>query len=200
MTALVAVSQRVAVDPRHGERRDALDQQWTAFLAACGLTPVLLPNHDIAARTLMDALPLCGLLFTGGNNLAAYGGDAPERDRAEAAAFALARSRGLPVLGVCRGMQVILHTFGVPLQPVAGHVACHHPLSGEWARPAANSYHDLGAFEAGPLHVLARAPDGVVEAVRHPHEAIHGIMWHPERTGPFEDLGLFRRIFMEGTR
>lgn len=192
MTTLVAVSQRVAVDPRHGERRDALDQRWGHYLAACGLTPVPLPNHEAAARALVAGLPVAGLLLTGGNSLAEYGGDAPERDAAELAALAEARGRGLPVLGVCRGMQVLLHAFGVALRPVPGHVGTHSLDDGR----TVNSFHDLGALDAGPFHVLARAADGVVEAIRHPTERLRAIMWHPERTQPFEDLDLFKEMFL----
>lgn len=199
MSPLIAISQRVAIDPRHGERRDALDQRWVAFLLACGLTPVALPNHTPAVEALFAGLPLSGLLLTGGNSLACYGGDAPERDEAEALALSICRRRALPVLGVCRGMQVIQHAFGVPLHPVAGHVAIRHAVTGAWARPDANSFHEWGASEAGPFQVLAVAGDGTVEAIRHPTESIHGIMWHPERDEPFMEHDLFRRIFVKDT-
>ena len=47
------------------------------------------------------------MVLTGGNDLAALGGDAPERDATENALLDAAESRRLPVIGVCRGMQVI---------------------------------------------------------------------------------------------
>ena len=199
MTRLVAVSQRVAIDGQQGERADALDQRWT-FLAACGLIPLLLPNESAAALALMNAVPVRGLLLTGGNSLTMCGGNAPERDGTELDVLAVARLRGLPVLGVCRGMQVILHVFGVPLSPVKGHTRTrHHVTPGR----TVNSYHDFGAVgDAGPLTVLARAADDVVEAVRHPTEAIDGVMWHPERCAPFadEDVRAFRGHFLADVR
>ena len=80
---LVAVTQRVAVVPAYGERRDCLDQAWSRFLAACGLLPVLLPNVMETALELCEAAGVGGLLLTGGNDLAQLGGDAPERDAVE---------------------------------------------------------------------------------------------------------------------
>jgi putative glutamine amidotransferase len=197
VTPLVAVTQRVAVDARYGERRDALDQRWTPFLAACGLVPLLLPNDLDAALSLLAATPVRGLLLTGGNTLAAYGGDAPERDRVEQEALVFARARRMPVLGVCRGMQVLLHAFGVPLAPVDGHAGRPHGVTGG---RTVNSFHDFAAVhDAGPLSVLARADDGVVEAVAHPSERIRGVMWHPERGDAFDDrdLTLVRHLFRE---
>lgn len=196
MTDLVAISQRVAIDPNHGERRDALDQRWTAFLAACSLVPLALPNDRAAALALLDAVPVRGLVLTGGNSLAGYGGDAPERDGMELAALAWSRARHLPVLGVCRGMQVVLHAFGVALAPVAGHAGTGHALDN--CRHV-NSFHDFAARgHAGPLEVVARSGDGVIEAIRHPAEPIHAIMWHPERCPVVaaDDISLFRRMFL----
>jgi putative glutamine amidotransferase len=195
MSRLVAISQRVIPDSSHGERRDALDQRWAAFLLECDLIPVLLPNHAAAVDALFTALPLAGLVLTGGGDLAAYGGDAPERDAAETVALGHCRARRLPVLGICRGMQMIQHAFGVKLIPVSGHVARPHAVAGLWARAAVNSYHQWGSVEAGPFQVLARADDGVIEGIRHPAEPVQAIMWHPERDKPFCEHDLFRHLF-----
>lgn len=80
----IAVSQRVDCHPDRGERRDALDQRWPHFLAACGLLPVVLPNRPELGVPLLDRTAPAGLLLTGGNDLAVMGGDAPERDETEA--------------------------------------------------------------------------------------------------------------------
>jgi putative glutamine amidotransferase len=198
MTPLLAISQRVVIDPPHGERRDALDHRWLDFLAACGMVPLPLPNRPDTALDLLGRVKLCGLLLTGGNSLESCGGDAPERDRTEREALAFARRTGLPVLGVCRGMQMLLDAFAVPLVRIDGHAGCHHPVDGAWGERTVNSYHDFAACtDAGPLAVLARSLDGAIEAVEHPDEPIRGIMWHPERSTPFEaaDIALMHRMF-----
>ena len=95
---VVALTQRVSVVPAYGERRDCLDQAWTKFLAACGLLPLLLPNVTETALALCEVAGIAGLVLTGGNDLAEWGGDAPERDAAEYALLDWAERRGLPVL------------------------------------------------------------------------------------------------------
>jgi gamma-glutamyl-gamma-aminobutyrate hydrolase PuuD len=194
----VAVTQRVSVVPAHGERFDCLDQGWTKFLAACGLLPVLLPNVIEAALALCEGTGIVGLVLTGGNDLAALGGDAPERDSVENALLDFAERRALPVLGVCRGMQVIQQRFAIPLCRVEGHVAQRQVIRIEGEPREVNSYHHIAAFDSRPpLDVWAVADDGVVKAIRHSAQPITGIMWHPERFTPFSpaDVALFRRVF-----
>jgi N5-(cytidine 5'-diphosphoramidyl)-L-glutamine hydrolase len=194
----IAITQRVSVVASRGERLDCLDQAWTRFLSACGLLPVLLPNVTEAALALCERLDIAGLVLTGGNDLAVLGGDAPERDTVENALLDLAERRGLPVLGVCRGMQVIQQRFAIPLRRVEGHVAQRQVIRIEGERKEINSYHHFAAFDSRPpLDVWAVADDGVVKAIRHSAQPITGIMWHPERFAPFSpaDVLLFRRVF-----
>jgi N5-(cytidine 5'-diphosphoramidyl)-L-glutamine hydrolase len=195
----VAVTQRVSIIPEYGERRDCLDQAWTKFLAACGLLPVLLPNIVDTAITLCEGAGAAGLVLTGGNDLAEYGGDAPERDAVEQALLGWAERRGLPVMGVCRGMQVIQQHFAVGLRRVEGHVAKRQVIHVDGEAREVNSFHRFAAFDSRPpLEVWAVANDGVVKAVRHSDQPITGIMWHPERSTPFSpvDVALFQRVFM----
>ncbi|HUE03264.1 MAG TPA: gamma-glutamyl-gamma-aminobutyrate hydrolase family protein [Bryobacteraceae bacterium] len=195
---VVAVTQRVSVDPAYGERRDCLDQAWTRFLAACGLLPVLLPNVAEPALALCDAAGISGLVLTGGNDLAVLGGDAPERDAVENALLDWAEPRRLPVLGVCRGMQVIQQRFAIPLRRVEGHVAKRQVIRIEGEPKEVNSYHHYASFDSRPpLDVWAVSGDGVVKAIRHSAQPITAIMWHPERCIPFApaDVALFRLVF-----
>jgi len=195
---LVAVTQRVTVEPRYGERRDCLDQAWTRFLLACGLYPVPIPNNKPAARALCSGAAIDGILLTGGNDLVAYGGDAPERDETECALLDLAEQQDIPVIGVCRGMQMIQHRLGIKLQRVEGHVTPHQRITIDGEPGEVNSYHNFAAMQTlPPLEPWAFAEDGVVEAVRSPDHRLVGVMWHPERMPAFAaaDIALFRRVF-----
>ena len=194
----VAITQRVSVIPEYGERRDCLDQAWPRFIAACGLLPLVLPNVTDVAVAICDASDVAGLVLTGGNDLAALGGDTPERDATENALLDAVELRGLPVLGVCRGMQLIQQRCAIPLRRVAGHVTKRQTIRIDGEPAEVNSYHRFAAFESRPpLEVWAVAADGVVKAIRHSVLPITGIMWHPERNTPFAavDVALFRRVF-----
>lgn len=196
---LVAITQRVVVDARTGERRDALDARWGEFFAALGLSPLILPNHPGLAMELVLDLDPAGAILSGGGDLTAYGGDAEARDATEAALIDWATQKDRPLVGVCRGMQQMLHREGARLQRGVGHVGARHLLNYRGARVAVNSYHDwiVPAVPERDFEVLARAEDGMVEAVRHRRLNQVGIMWHPEREAPFaaHDLALFREMF-----
>jgi putative glutamine amidotransferase len=178
----IAVTSRVVVDPVHGTRSDAVDQRWWPFLDDCGLAPVPVPNDTACAMRLMRRLPIRGVLLTGGNDLAELGGDAPERDRTETALLNLALRTRLPVVGVCRGMQVLLRRFGVPLTRVTGHVSPRQTVLVDGRERVVNSYHTWAAVRTEPpLWTWAIGPGGVVKGIRHETEPVLGIMWHPER-------------------
>jgi N5-(cytidine 5'-diphosphoramidyl)-L-glutamine hydrolase len=194
----IAITQRVATDPRYKERHDCLDQAWIRFVLGCGLMPVPVPNTTEAARALCQKVTVDGIVLTGGNDLAVLGGDAPERDTAESALLDLAEKRRLPVLGVCRGMQVLQHRLGISLTRVSGHVAPRQVIRIDGRSVEVNSYHNFGTVEnRAPFEVWAVAEDGVIKAIRDPRRRVVGIMWHPERLDPFasRDRDMFRNLF-----
>lgn len=192
----IAVTQRVEYIEAIKERRDALSQEWAELAEVCGFLPLLLPNRLPAAQELIEAWKPDGILLTGGNDLSAYGGNAPERDETERFLIRYVVDRKVPLLGVCRGMQMVLDYFGATLQRVEGHIRVEHPLSNG---DTVNSFHSWGAAKCQePLVPEAWSEDGVLEAVRHrDYPWIWGIMWHPERYHPLRerDIQLMREVF-----
>jgi gamma-glutamyl-gamma-aminobutyrate hydrolase PuuD len=194
----VAITQRVARVEHYAERRDCLDQAWPQFLAACGLLPVVVPNVPDVALELFNSADVAGLVLTGGNDLASVGGDAPERDATEHALIDMAETKSLPILGVCRGMQLLQQRSGIALRRVVGHVMPRQTIRISGEPTLVNSYHHYGASETrSPLDAWAVADDGVIKAVRRADYPAVGIMWHPERMSPFADadIALFRDFF-----
>lgn len=194
MSILVGITQRVVEHDGYKERRDALAQDWAPFLEQADIAYIPLPNAVEASQRLLDILPLTGIILSGGNGI----GDAPERDALEAALLGYSIKRNLPVLGVCRGMQVMHHFAGGTLEEVSGHVKTRHRLNFKGRDIEVNSFHDQGFLETTEhFEVMARAEDGVVEAMRHKQHDWYGVMWHPEREAEADphDLALFREIF-----
>jgi putative glutamine amidotransferase len=185
----VLISQRVDVWRDRGERRDALDQRLVDFLAACGAMAIPVPNRADRLSELWTFIRPAGIVLSGGNDLVAYGGDAPERDELEAALLQRAIQTTTPVLGICRGMQHIAHFFGGQLGRVNGHVGTRHRLQGRGV--AVNSFHQW-TIVALPdvIEATDHAEDGCIESIRHRILPILGLMWHPEREAPFNDLDL----------
>jgi gamma-glutamyl-gamma-aminobutyrate hydrolase PuuD len=191
--ARIAITQRVHDLADRGERRDALDQAWTPWIESGGDVAIPVPNRLADPVSVVRDLDVAALVLTGGNDLAHLPGaqnPAPERDATERALLAHARETGLPVLAVCRGMQMLVDSWGGTVTRVDGHVARPHDLrvapDATWPLRSGpvNSFHDWGVARAGvpaPLRILAVAPDDTVEAVAHVDLPQVGIMWHPER-------------------
>lgn len=195
----VLISQRVDVIAGRNERRDALDQRWHNLLQACGLFAIAVPNRAAGLPDLVLATRPGGVILSGGNDIAAYGGDAPERDATEAALIGWAAAERKPLLAVCRGLQFLAHHFGAKLERLEGHAGTRHNVAlRDGGTDDVNSYHDWG-FRDAPrdFAVEATAPDSSIEAMRHDSLPLRGIMWHPEREAPFreKDVALIRRHF-----
>jgi gamma-glutamyl-gamma-aminobutyrate hydrolase PuuD len=196
--SFVAVTMMRVHEPARDEWRDAVDVRWTAFLARCGLQPLYMPNDAAAAVQLLERTDPAGVVLTGGGNCSALSGRVDERDRTEAAALDWAASRAKPVLGVCRGMQVLLARAGAPLERVHDHVGRRHTVEGVLGGRAVNSFHEYGFRTAPAVYaVQARSDDGVVEAAMDASARHAAVMWHPEREVEPDtaDLALFRRVF-----
>ena len=123
-----------------------------------------------------------------------------ERDDFDFRLFAAARRRGIPILGICRGCQLVNVACGGTLHQ---DIPSEYPESklkhnGEWHRiklapesrlakllgvtdAEVNSYHHQCAKKLAPgFRVVARAEDGVVEAIESEREPIIGLQFHPE--------------------
>lgn len=196
----VLVTQRVTTTSDTRERRDSLDQRWSAFLAEAGLLPIAVPNYLQSAKELHKRFPDAGLLLTGGEDLANYGGQAPERDEVERYLLAGSLEEGRPVIGICRGMQVIQDYFGIRLHSVGGHVRRRQVLEVDGCEREVNSFHRMAAYDAiDHCRTLAATPDGVIKAFRSDAYPLIAMMWHPERFDRIQaaDIDIFERYLAQ---
>lgn len=197
----IVFTQRVDVIEGYGERRDGADQRVAAFIRACGFLPIPIVNNPDIVSVFVDDVKPDGILFTGGNDLVSYGGNASERDETERLLLEYAVKKDIPLLGICRGMQMIADCYGTKLEKVDGHVRTKHQIDGLISRDAVNSYHGWGITDVIlPLVAASRSKDGTVEALKHNKYKIAAIMWHPERGKTFskEDIDLIANFFNRG--
>lgn len=205
----IGITQRVDEVESYLERRDSLDQRWHDFAIEIDACFIPLPNIEPSkTKFLLDSLELDGIVLSGGNSLEVFDPKAVdvalERDMFEREVISYALDKSLPIIGVCRGMQMLNSFFGGGHSKLEGHVAVRHSISVvESDTPlsdSVNSYHRWGIKNvqlAEALRPLALDDDMNVEAFRHINTKMCGIMWHPEREAPFnsKDIDFFKRFF-----
>lgn len=204
----IGITQREELKNSFDETRNSLDQRWFDLLQLLNYIPVPLPQlSDSSLSTLIDSLNLEGLILSGGNSIYEYATDdgSLERDIFEAELIGHCIKKDIPILGVCRGMQVINKFFQGKLHKTEGHAGTRHTIiinpdySGYYPS-SVNSYHNFAISQKDlgqDLIVMATDNDNNIEALSHKLYPIYGIMWHPERESPASsyDLHLFKKIF-----
>jgi putative glutamine amidotransferase len=196
-------------------------------VSRAGGRPVLLPPVTAGTDETLGALD--AIVFTGGSDIdpGLYGAEThPEtfgvhrqRDDAELALIQGALERDMPVLGICRGVQVLNVALGGDLHQhlpdVVGHNRHKHDPPGRFLEhdvailrgtrlsailgesATVMSHHHQGIRRLGAgLVAVAHADDGTLEAVEAPgHRFAVGVLWHPEAAA---DRSLFEGLVQEG--
>jgi putative glutamine amidotransferase len=204
----IGLTQRVSSNVG-GQPHDCLDASWSEVLLKLRLVPVPLPNIDASedqTRQILEGFNLDGLVLTGGNDLAGFGAVvgsevSPRRDTFEGIAVGWARSTSLPLVAVCRGFQHLNVLLGGDLSRTTGHAGVRHRVlrlgrGNAWSIDLpdvflVNSFHNFVIPESGLadcLRPLVVDENGHVEAAEHVSEPIFGMMWHPERPNPADQV------------
>ncbi len=191
---------------------------YTDALVLNGALPVLPPIGSCLEDVLDDFLDRCdGLMVTGGEDVdpAFYGAErhpacgptVPERDAFDKLLVARALEKNMPILGICRGIQLMNTVMGGTL---------YQDIPSEWdteichrmERPFTRVEHNVTVLPGTPLfelvkkdsigvnsihhqcikdlapgcEVMAKTTDGIIEAIWHPgYRYVRAVQWHPER-------------------
>ena len=203
-----------------------MQSKYTASLRRAGAKAVWLDTTDL--NKAIEAMCRCdGLLLPGGEDVDPfYYGQTPtekcgeivkERDHAEMNMLEAFLSTGKPILGICRGAQLMNVYFGGTLhQDIKEISGCNHddwkrrsrgnhgvrlqPLTRlaeiyEQEQMTVNSLHHQAVAKTAPVLITsAVSEDGITEAVEHPeHPFCIGVQWHPEHMSATS--ALHRRLF-----
>ncbi len=200
MTAphLIGISQRSSECGPHLELRDCLSHDWYKLVSR--ITPEViffpLPNDPDRISYIMAQLPLKGVILSGGNDW----GESEDRDRTEVSVVDHCVRKGIPLLGVCRGLQVINKYYGGQIvedlekDTAEVHVGVSHSVridsreflklnNGETSLEV-NSFHQQGVRleDLGDgCEVFASTASGVVEGLYLSGGKTVAVQWHPER-------------------
>ena len=201
----IGISLRVETIEKYDERRDTISHDWINFLQKLNFVPILIPNNLQDIEGYISELKLDGIILSGGDNL----GEFPERDETENRILEVAIKNSMPILGVCRGMQIINNFFGGNLQKKDDpeHINNNHTINltkdfsfNENNSITVNSYHN-NIIESRDLgkdlkSVATHKDDNTIEGFIHAKYPIIGVMWHPERNPDNNSIQLFKEIFL----
>ena len=220
-------------DPAFQAVLDALSERVVATAALVGLDAVRVPAAETGPEALLAALADSdAVVLTGGEDVdpACYGGDDehegrgrtfPEADAAQVALVLEAVRTRTPLVGLCRGMQLVNVALGGDLvQHLTGHVRPGDPrrsmvdhdvaldpdsdtarVLGTTDPVVRSSHHQAVARPGTGLRVVGRAPDGTAEALEHESAPLWCVQWHPEDEGARGDgLAALLRAARDATR
>ena len=204
----VGITQRVEYITDYEEVRDCLDQRWSDLLETLEMKIIPIPNSLTNIEEWLDLMQCDAFILSGGNDLAHLSNAkniSIERDNTEMQILKYAESKSLPVLGVCRGFQVMNVFFGGQLNKLSIEVGSIHKVKMSFDGDNKTEERDLKCFHewgisanglAKKLIPCAFDNEDHIEAARHVDLNWIGIMWHPEREDKFHksDLEIISRV------
>lgn len=207
---VLLVSMRVTEEANYQERRSSLAYDYIHFFESLDFTVVPVPCNSTRIAEYLQFDPTA-IVLTGGNTVSndPANSNLPgvyiERDRVENSLIKTAIELEIPMLGICRGMQMINQYFGGRIQHgLQDHVGTVHELVSEISEllngQSTNSFHTDGMQiqdVAECLNVIATTGEGIVEALVHPDHTMLGVQWHPERQHESFDNTMINRFLRE---
>lgn len=180
------ISMRVTNAKNYDEPRDTISRDWSNYMIQAFPKSkwMFIPNINENVIDFIQKWNLNVIILSGGDDIGLY----PKRDNTELLLLEYALNNNIPIIGICRGLQLIHHYFGGKL--INGddnftkvHRAKNHTIEIKNSIKKINSFHS-NKIDEESLHksfrILARSMDDKsIEAIT--NENIIAFMWHPER-------------------
>ena len=202
----IGISSRIINAENYDEKRDAISHDWPQLLEKIESNIIFIPNTLTNIEDFLNDVGVNGLILSGGDNI----GDDKERDDTEIKILNFAIKNKIPLLGVCRGMQVINKFFSGSIEKNnnLSHVGNSHVISlvnnniiSSLKKNSleVNSFHNniITKSNLGKnIEAFAIADnDKTIEGFFHTSLPIVGVMWHPERDFNHENQLILKHIF-----
>ena len=237
---IIGISSSVIVDDSGsfaGYKRAYVNKDYVDAVIKAGGVPLIIPFTTDKEVIINQAQVIDGLIISGGHDVSPYnygqepspllGETFPERDTYEMLLLEESKKRNLPILGICRGSQIINVAGGGTLYQdlslIPGNVLKHNQVSKPTLKThkiqieensiiseifgketMVNSFHHQALDKvADDFKVVARASDGIVEAIQHKtYKFLVGVQWHPEMLAVECDEAreLFKRLIEEAEK
>ena len=201
--SFIAITQRIVENDSYKEHRETLSTEWGELFRTRLHSFLPLPlSYAIPFSHYKDALEgkLAAVILSGGGDLNSINPSqhAKMRDDYEREIIQLCLKESLPLLGICRGAQMIAEFFDATIIKLDGHIGNHKVIMQDNSEFITNSYHNYGLKSLpNALRPLATAQDGSIEAFCHKNAKIYAIMWHIERDGGLGDNGALLQQFCD---
>ena len=215
---IIGISSSVIVDEAGsfaGYKRAYVNKDYVDAVIRAGGVPLIIPFSTDKEVIISQAQLIDGLILSGGHDINPYnygqepsqkiGETFPERDTYEMILLEESKKRNIPILGICRGFQLINVAAGGTLYQdlslIPGNILKHNQVSNPTLKThkveikensvissifgketMVNSFHhQLIDKVANDFIVVAKASDGVVEAIEHKtYKFLVAVQWHPE--------------------
>lgn len=195
----ILITQRLEYQGKHKELRNSIDVRLTKFIYSLGFMPILLCNMNPDISHLINDLKPDGIILSGGGDIF----DNDKRLILEKKIIELSIKKKIPLVGICRGAQIINKFFNGDQKKIKNHVSRNHVVNFKEKfnkSITTNSYHKYGFDDlliSKDLKILALSKDNIVEFFIHKKYSIYGMMWHPERNKKLKkiDKKIFLKIF-----
>ena len=177
---------------------DFVDHFWINFFDKNKIKFTIIPNALNYKFNLINKKDIKLIILPGGNDLFSKSYLSKIRLENEFKLIKFGIKNKIPILGVCRGMQVINFFYKGSQKKLKGHMRTRHDIYFEdklfnKKKLNVNSFHNYGIplkKMSNKLEVIAVDRDENVEIFKHKKKRIYGFMWHPERNKNYKELDM----------